>query len=68
MGKTVVMYLPFLGLLAPAFLEGFFVGRSKYPFAHFATEIAGGDEAVHVGVAGGHPQAIPAWHAPATAK
>ena len=60
--EPVVMHLPFLSLLAPAFLERFLVGGSQHSCAHFAVEIAALYEGVHVGVAGCHPQAIPAWH------
>jgi hypothetical protein len=62
MREAVVLHLAKLRLLAPPLLVGRFIRRRQHSRAHLAGKPRRIDEAVHVGIAGRHPQAIPARH------
>ena len=60
--QTIVLDFAELLLLAPALLVGVFVRRRQHALANLAGKSRRIDEHVHVGIAGGHPQAVPARH------
>ena len=60
--QTIVLDLAELLLLAPALSVGLFIRRRQHSLANLAGKPWRIDEAVHVGIAGGHPQAVPARH------
>ena len=61
-GQTIVLDLAQFLLLPPALLVGRFIGRRQHIRPNLAGKSWRVDEHVHVGVAGGHPQPVPARH------
>ena len=59
-GQAIVLDLAQLLLLAPSLFVGRFVRRRQHALANLAGKSGRVDENVHVGVAGSHPQAVPA--------
>jgi hypothetical protein len=60
--QAVVLDLAQFLLLTPALPVGAFIGWRQHTGANLAGKSRRVDERVHVGIAGGHPQAIPARH------
>src|SRR5688572_8247252 len=63
-GQAIILDLTQLLLLAPALLVGSFVCRRQHSFANLTLESGSRrlDEHLHVGVARGYPQTVPAWN------
>src|SRR5438128_4829409 len=63
-GETIVLDFAKLLLLEPALLVSGFVWWRQHAFANLALESGSRriDEHIHVGVTGGHPQAVPTRH------